>query len=208
MEQNVQHSQEEKIMEQNAQPSEASSSRRSFLRKGLAVGGAGTIGAGLLTNGLSFPVFAEEGSGSFTKGDVAILRLLAAIEIIETDLWRQYNELGGIQDHEVPGGAGVPPTSRPFKCSMGTCPSISTTIPRMRSATSRSSTHTWLRRARIQSIWIGFARCRAVERQAPNRSDGSPTSCSSAWTPVGGLGTAAARRTLIWVTRPLKPSRV
>src|SRR5438128_4899044 len=106
MEQNVQHSQEEKIMEQNAQPSEASSSRRSFLRKGLAVGGAGTIGAGLLTNGLSLPVFAEEGSGSLTKGDVAILRFLAAIEIIETDLWRQYNELGGIQDSEVPGGSG------------------------------------------------------------------------------------------------------
>jgi len=107
MEQNVQHSQEEKIMEQNAQPSEASSSRRSFLRKGLAVGGAGTIGAGLLTNGLSFPAFAEEGSGSLTKGDVAILRFLAAIEIIETDLWRQYNELGGIQDHEVVDGEVV-----------------------------------------------------------------------------------------------------
>ena len=41
-----------------------------------------------------------------TKGDVAILRFLAAVEILETDLWQQYNELGGIQDSEVPGGSG------------------------------------------------------------------------------------------------------
>jgi hypothetical protein len=32
---------------------------------------------------------------SITKGDVAILSFLAAAEIIETDLWEQYNELGG-----------------------------------------------------------------------------------------------------------------
>jgi hypothetical protein len=33
---------------------------------------------------------------------------LAAVEILETDLWQQYNELGGIQDSEVPGGSGSP----------------------------------------------------------------------------------------------------
>ena len=38
----------------------------------------------------------------------AILRFLAAAEILETDLWQQYNELGGIQDAEVPGGSGSP----------------------------------------------------------------------------------------------------
>ena len=43
-----------------------------------------------------------------TEGDIAILRFLAAAEIIETDLWQQYNELGGIQDSEVPGGSGSP----------------------------------------------------------------------------------------------------
>src|SRR5450631_3101304 len=83
---------------------ENATSRRSFLRKGLAVGGAGTLGAGLLANGL--PVFAAEKSQSPTKGDIAILRFLAAAEIIETDLWQQYNELAGIQDSEVPGGTG------------------------------------------------------------------------------------------------------
>src|SRR6266852_744016 len=100
MEQKITLSQEEKSME-------TSTSRRSFLRKGLVVGGAGTIGAGLLAGGL--PAFAEASGGGLTKGDVAILRFLSAAEILETDLWQQYNELGGIQDSEVPGGSGSAP---------------------------------------------------------------------------------------------------
>jgi hypothetical protein len=77
--------------------------RRSFLLTGAALG-AGTIGAGRLLADTS-PAFA---SGGLTNGDVAILRFLAAAEIIETDLWQQYNELAGIQDREVPGGGGSP----------------------------------------------------------------------------------------------------
>ncbi len=103
---NAQQAQKENIMEDNMQQSKASTSRRSFLRKGLVIGGAGTIGAGLLAGGLSLPAFAAEESGYLTQGDVAILRFLAAVEIIESDLWQQYNELGGIQDSEVPGGSG------------------------------------------------------------------------------------------------------
>ena len=94
-------------MKQNVQQSKHYPSRRSFLRKGLVLGGAGAIGAGLLANGVSgLPALAEAGSRSLTQGDVAILRFLAAVEIIESDLWQQYNELGGIQDSEVPGGSG------------------------------------------------------------------------------------------------------
>jgi hypothetical protein len=37
-----------------------------------------------------------------------LLRFAAAAEILETDFWQQYNELGGIQDSEVPGGSGNP----------------------------------------------------------------------------------------------------
>jgi Ferritin-like domain len=37
------------------------------------------------------------------RGDSAVP---GAAEIIETDLWQQYNELAGIQDSEVPGGSG------------------------------------------------------------------------------------------------------
>src|SRR6266699_2140769 len=113
---NAQQAQKEEIMTQNAQQPKHATSRRSFLRKGLAVGGAGIIGAGagaigteLLAGGISLPAFAEAGSGSLTQGDVAILRFLAAVEIIESDLWQQYNELGGIQDSEVPGGSGSAP---------------------------------------------------------------------------------------------------
>ncbi|MDQ6792644.1 MAG: hypothetical protein M3075_18680, partial [Candidatus Dormibacteraeota bacterium] len=43
-----------------------------------------------------------------STGDAAILKFLSALEIIETDLWQQYNELGGVQDAEVPGGSGSP----------------------------------------------------------------------------------------------------
>jgi len=89
-------------MKERVKPSKSSISRRSFLGKSLAVG-AGTIGAGLLAN-----VPTARASGGLTAGDEAILRLLAAAELIEADLWQQYNELGGIQDPEVPGGTGNP----------------------------------------------------------------------------------------------------
>ena len=62
-------------MEHNVRQTKHSTSRRSFLRKGFAVGGA--ISAGLLANGLPLPAFAEEGRASLTRGDVAILRFVA-----------------------------------------------------------------------------------------------------------------------------------
>src|SRR5437588_3191490 len=88
------------VKETTIERSKGSLSRRSFLGKSLAVG-AGTIGAGLLENTPT-----AKASGDVTPGDVAILRFLAAAEIIESDLWQQYNELGGVQDSEVPGGSG------------------------------------------------------------------------------------------------------
>jgi hypothetical protein len=75
-------------------------SRRTFV-KGAAVGAA-TIATGGLLNQAA-PAVA---SGGLTPGDAAILRFLAALETLETDLWQQYNELGGVQDSEVPGGSG------------------------------------------------------------------------------------------------------
>src|SRR6195256_3548538 len=74
-------------------------SRRSFLM----TAGAGALGAGVLATAP-----AAFGKGSLTQGDAAILRFLSAAEILETDLWQQYNELCGIQDGEVPGGSGNP----------------------------------------------------------------------------------------------------
>jgi hypothetical protein len=83
--------------------SEDRSSRRSFLLKGAAAGAA-TVAAGRLLADAT-PAAA---SGGLTPGDAAILRFLAAAETLETDAWQQYNELGGIQDSEVPGGSGNP----------------------------------------------------------------------------------------------------
>src|ERR1700730_3500883 len=72
--------------------------RRSFLRN-IGIGAALLApGAALLTS--SGKALAKNGdeqkNNALTRGDVAILRLLAAAELIETDLWQQYNELGGV----------------------------------------------------------------------------------------------------------------
>jgi len=69
--------------------------RRSFLKGGV-VAGAATVGAGILASRL--PAFAQKSSSSLPRGDAAILRFLAAAELIESDLWAQYAELGGIGD--------------------------------------------------------------------------------------------------------------
>jgi hypothetical protein len=68
--------------------------RRSFL-KGLGIAGA-TLSAGALlaTEGNAQ---ATRSTGKLSKGDAALLRFAAAAELIEADLWQQYNELGGVQ---------------------------------------------------------------------------------------------------------------
>jgi hypothetical protein len=91
-------------MKESSNGSKHHSNRRSFLKKGVVAAGAATVGAGLLSRAL--PAFAEEKSGSLTAGDASILRFLAAAEILETDLWLQYAELGGVQDSELPGLTG------------------------------------------------------------------------------------------------------
>src|SRR6516225_1351446 len=85
--------------------------RRSFL-KGLGMAGATLLPASAL---LATKVRANPGdaSGSLTKGDAAILRFLAAAEIIESDLWEQYWELGGNQQPDFAStnpATGVAPT--------------------------------------------------------------------------------------------------
>src|SRR3979490_2539677 len=82
------------------------STRRSFLKNG-TVAGAATMGAGLLAGkAFAFDREDEDGRAPITKGDIAILRFLQALEQVEEDLWRQYAELGGTQDDEFSGLTG------------------------------------------------------------------------------------------------------
>src|SRR5437868_107541 len=81
--------------------------RRSFLRNlGL---GAALLASGAALLGNASKALAANGNrrasaakgnkkqnNALSRGDVAILQLLAAAELIETDLWQQYNELGGV----------------------------------------------------------------------------------------------------------------
>jgi hypothetical protein len=83
--------------------------RRSFLKR---LGGAATLlPVGGLWAGGSV-ARADSGRGGLSRGDAAILRFLAAAEILETDLWQQYTELAlgnaafqsalGVLDEDMP----------------------------------------------------------------------------------------------------------
>src|ERR1700756_4717364 len=91
------------FMDQIWTPMKPTINRRSFVKTGLAAGVAKTRPRLLCDS----PAFAEtEANSRLTQGDAAMLRFAAAAEILETDLWEQYNELGGIQDKEEPSGSG------------------------------------------------------------------------------------------------------
>jgi Ferritin-like domain len=80
--------------------------RRSFL-KGMTIAGVAAVpGSALLASEA-----AATGAARLTDGDAAILRFLAAAEIIESDLWEQYTELGGVNINGASDGEspGVPP---------------------------------------------------------------------------------------------------
>jgi len=65
--------------------------RRSFLKNsltaGAAIAGASALGA---------PALQAQSRARLSSGDAAILKFLAAAELIESDLWQQYAELGGV----------------------------------------------------------------------------------------------------------------
>jgi hypothetical protein len=71
--------------------------RRKFLQ------GLGVAGAALPATTL----FAAD-RHSLSRGDIALLQLALTIELIEADLWQQYNELGGAVDHKDQPNVGNP----------------------------------------------------------------------------------------------------
>jgi hypothetical protein len=85
-----------------------SSNRRSFLKNGaVAAAGAATLGAGFMPVGAA-GFGQDEDHRPVTKGDIAILTFLSALEQVEADLWIQYAELGGVTS-AVPGVQGLSP---------------------------------------------------------------------------------------------------
>src|SRR6476646_3984780 len=82
--------------------------RRSFL-KGLGIASA-TLSAGALL-GTESNAQAERSTGKLSKGDVALLQFALWAEIVESDLWTQYAELGGVG----PSGGGTAESSEEFQ---------------------------------------------------------------------------------------------
>jgi hypothetical protein len=68
--------------------------RRSFL-KGMGMAGA-ALSAGTLLATVGESEAHAQSPKTLSPGDAAILRFLAAAELLETDLWVQYAELGGV----------------------------------------------------------------------------------------------------------------
>ncbi len=75
--------------------------RRKFLQ---GLGAAGVAGAALPATTL----FAKNNQ-KLSKDDVKLLQLALTIELIEADLWQQYNELGGAVDKNDQPNPGNPP---------------------------------------------------------------------------------------------------
>ena len=86
---------------------------RSLVRRRSFLHGIG-LGAAAATLPVTSLFAVEKNSDSdrddrpLTRGDAAILRLAAAIELIEADLWQQYNELGGAVDRNDNPNPGNP----------------------------------------------------------------------------------------------------
>ena len=101
--------------------------RRAFLKTGgLAAASVAAIGAGILPTRMSAQALSDarrNDRAPITRGDIAVLKFLQALEQVEADLWQQYSELGGTQDSEVSGvGAGNPAYAQALQLLDGDMP--------------------------------------------------------------------------------------
>jgi hypothetical protein len=81
--------------------------RRKFVKNGFIAAGAATLSAALMPKTLSaFKRDRDDDDAPITKRGIAILPFLSALEKVEEDLWREYSELGGVQDNEISGANG------------------------------------------------------------------------------------------------------
>src|SRR6201987_4484046 len=84
-----------------------SRNRRSFLKTGM-VAGAATIGTAMMPASPVAFAGEQDDRAPISKGDIAILTFLSALEQVEADLWIQYAELGGATNQ------GLSPIDLPF----------------------------------------------------------------------------------------------
>jgi ferritin-like protein len=83
------------MMKKSESSVKRATNRRAFLTNGMVAAGAATMGAGLLPGTSAAFGREEDDHAPITKGDIAILTFLSALEQVEADLWIQYAELGG-----------------------------------------------------------------------------------------------------------------
>ena len=77
------------------------------------------MGVGLLSNATSARAQDRDSDGRINPGDAAILRFLAAAELIESDLWIQYAELGGIgNDQPIEINPNPSPALNPYQVAL------------------------------------------------------------------------------------------
>jgi hypothetical protein len=165
-------------MREQSNISKRPSNRRSFLKNGLTAAGATAMASGLWANGSTlFAQDQEEASSTLSKGDAALLRFAAVAEIIESDFWIQYNELGGIQDNEVPGGSGNPVYTEKLK-NLDEDMDVY-----IHDNTDDEISHFTFLNAYLASkgadpVNLDSLLCPAVKRQGPSKSGGLRISCS------------------------------
>src|SRR6266446_1942521 len=106
----------EKVAGSSAHNNLDSLERRAFARRSFLKGLAATSAVLLPTSALLMSRAqaqnkSDDSGGKLSNGDAAILRFLAAAEILESDLWEQYWELGGVpfgESVETPRGENAP----------------------------------------------------------------------------------------------------
>jgi len=82
-------------MEEKRSVFDGSKNRRSFLKNGMVAAGAATVATAMLPSTSAAFAGQDNEHLPITKGDIAILTFLSALEQVEADLWIQYAELGG-----------------------------------------------------------------------------------------------------------------
>src|SRR5438067_10169267 len=98
----------EMVMKEKESVFSGSRNRRSFLKSGMVAAGAATIGTAILPGAPVAFAAEDDDRAPITKGDIAILTFLSALEQVEADLWIQYAELGGATNQ------GLSPIDLPF----------------------------------------------------------------------------------------------